>query len=217
MSAELQEKAAILWWKILRQDPNAIFGAEEEKLLKRNWGDQIPQPGYVGPAYIERGLVFVSMNPGGMRGDGLGTTDRTQLEALKQLRDCSRPDVVRTFVHLSRVLEQVMCTWGIFRRFVQPVLECRHLDLTQVAYINLLKWRTQKSTGLGRLYELSWHDHTRDQVELLRPSMVVAIGTDAGKAFRRHYSGGARIHAIPRVIGNNIGAPGRREIERICE
>src|SRR2546425_7770773 len=211
-----QEKVATLWRGILRQDPNAIFGAEARKLLSRNWGDRVPQPGYVGPAYFQGGLAFVSMNPGGMRGDGLGSSDRTQLEALRRLRDCPEGDVVRTFEEVAAVLARVMRTWGIFQKFVQPVLECGRFDLSQVAYLNLLKWRTQKSTGLEALYQLSWQMHTCDQIDLRQPSVVIAVGADAGREFRRLYSGQAVVFAIPRVIGNNIGAPGRHEIERIC-
>ncbi len=208
---------ARLWRSVLQRDPRGIFGAHATRLLNRNWGDQIPQPGYIGPACFEGGLAFISMNPGGMRGDGLGPTDRTQLEALRGLRDCSEGDIDATFDRMRVVLAQAMRTWGIFQKFVQPILECGHLELEQVAYLNLLKWRTQKSTDLVPLYECSWQSHTCEQVALLRPKVVVSIGSDAGKAFRRLYSGGATLFAIPRVIGNNIGAAGRREIDRICK
>ena len=108
-----------------------------------------------------------------------------------------------------------MPTWKIFRNFIAPVLEYAGVDFSRVAYLNLLKWRTKKSSGLARLYDLSWHDHTQDQFGLLQPSLVIAIGSDAGNAFRRHDPSGVHFDAIPRVIGNNIGPEGYAALERI--
>ena len=85
-----------------------------------------------------------------------------------------------------------------------------------MAYVNLLKWRTRASSGLGRLYALSWNHHTREQVELLAPSRVIAIGSDAGHAFKRHYTGAAALDFIPRAIGNNVGPAGRVALGKIA-
>lgn len=107
--------------------------------------------------------------------------------------------------------------WKIHQNFVAPVLRAAGLDFSQVAYVNLLKWRTTVSSGLARLYALSWDHHTRDQLELLAPSRVVAIGTDAGRAFQRHYTAPVDFDFIPRIRGNNIGPEGRAALARIAE
>ena len=60
-----------------------------------------------------------------------------------------------------------MHAWKMIRNFVSPVLDYAHVDFSQVAYVNLLKWRTRKSSGLARLYGLSWQHHTREQIPLL--------------------------------------------------
>lgn len=90
------------------------------------------------------------------------------------------------------------------------------VDFSQVAYINLLKWRTKASSGLARLYALSWQAHTRAQLELLAPSRVVAIGSDAGRAYQRHVDKPVAFDFIPRVIGNNVGPAGRAALARIA-
>ena len=97
------------------------------------------------------------------------------------------------------------------------MLQSAKLDFSEVAYVNLLKWRTTSSKGLNRLYELSWKDHTRDQLELLAPSRVIAIGSNAGRAFRRLYDRPVAFDFIPRVVGNNVGPKGRKALARIAE
>lgn len=207
---------AQIWRKILSADPIEIFGAEAGRLQNRSWGDQLPQPGYVGSAYRPGGLAFISMNPGGGRGDGLGAADLLQYEALRQLRDCPEAEIARRFAALMEVLRRIMPTWTIVQRFVDPILAQTSLDFFSIAYFNLLKWRTSQSNGLSRLYDLSWHHHTAAQIQLLAPSIVIAVGVDAGKAFRRHHTELLYFDVIPRVIGNNIGEPGKEAIRRIC-
>ena len=210
-------KLESLWVRILQSDPVSIFGNDVGMLLDRNWGDRIPQPGYVGRLYSEGGIVFVSMNPGGMRGDGLGETDRIQLGALHELRAARIHEVRDKFLATMRVLETIMPTWTIFRNFVEPILNSAHIELPSVAYVNLLKWRTKKDARMKRLYDASWNAHTREQLLLLDPQLVISIGMSADNALRRLYTGKATVLAIPRVIGNNIGLRGREAIERICQ
>jgi len=135
--------------------------------------------------------------------------------ALQRLRDCNTAQASKSFAGLSGLLHEVMQTWKIYKVFVAPVLEYSGNEFSNTAYLNLLKWRTQKSSGLRTLYKLSWENHTRQQLELLQPSVVVAIGTDAGREFRRYYTNDIQFQAIPRVIGNNIGQPGREALAEI--
>jgi hypothetical protein len=70
--------------------------------------------------------------------------------------------------------------------------------------------------GLARLYALSWDHHTRELLELLAPSRVIAIGRDAGRAFQRHSTACVDFDFIPRAIGNNVGPAGRAALARIA-
>ena len=183
--------------------------------MNRNWADRLPQPGYMGARYRPGGLVFVSMNPGAGPQDGLGADDLRQYAALERLRNCDEGAALAPFDELTHVLADVMPGWKIHRNFVAPVLCAAGVDFSQVAYVNLLKWRTSASSGLARLYELSWQDHTRDQLGLLAPSRVIAIGSDAGRAFQRHATACVDFDFIPRAIGNNVGPAGRAALARI--
>src|SRR3989442_3913173 len=226
MNPDLVRRAALLWRRILLQDPKQIFGSAADRLLNRNWGDRIPQPGYVGRRYDVRGLMFVSMNPGGGPNEGLGPEDLAQYKILQRLRDSPEADEPSAFHELTSVLEHISPTWKIFRILVAPVLDYAQVDFTNVAYLTLLKCRRQKSSGLTRLYGLSWQHHTRDQISLLDPSVVIAIGSDAGRAFLRlspRNTGppagppGCAFHleAVPRVIGDTIGPDSRLALKRI--
>jgi hypothetical protein len=156
------------------------------------------------------------MNPGGGLGVGLGPDDLLQYEVLKRLRDCNDSEVAERFSDLMEVLKKIMLRWKIFRTFVDPILSSTGVQFSSVAYFNLLKWRTTTSSKLNALYDISWKDHTRDQVRLLKPGVVIAVGVDAGNAFRRHHTDALHFDVIPRVIGNNIGEPGKEALQRIC-
>jgi hypothetical protein len=212
----VREEAALLWRRILRADPEVIFGAEASRLINRNWADRLPQPGYMGLRYQPGGLVFVSMNPGAGPQGGLSADDQRQYGALQRLRDADEQAAGAVFDELMQVLAGIMPGWKIHQNFVAPVLRAVGLDFSEVAYVNLLKWRTTASSGLARLYALSWDHHTREQLELLAPSRVVAVGSDAGHAFQRHYTAPVDFDFIPRAIGNNVGPAGRVALARIA-
>jgi hypothetical protein len=217
MEPALRESAARLWRRILNADPAALFGREAVRLLNRNGRDRLPQPGYVGAGYQAGGLVFVSMNPGAGPQNGLSAEDLRQYRALETLRDATDGAASAAFDALTGVLAEVMVTWNIHRNFVVPVLKAAHTDFRQVAYLNLLKWRTAKSSGLHRLYQLGWDDHTCAQFELLAPGRVIAIGSDAGRAFARLHRAPVPLDSIPRAIGNNVGPEGRAALARIAD
>ena len=216
MDDSTRNSLALLWRRILRTDPATLFDTNIGRLQNRSWGDQLPQPGYVGPDYQRGGLAFVSMNPGGGRGVGLSAEDLKQYAVLQLLRDDSDSAAGLHFESLTAVLQEIMPTWTIVQRFVHPILQQTGIPFSAISYFNLLKWRTSESNRLGDMYKRSWQDHTSEQVALLSPSVVIAVGVDAGKAFRRNPVELKKFDVIPRVIGNNIGEPGKEAIRRIC-
>ena len=85
------------------------------------------------------------MNPGGGPSDGLGPGDQAQYKCLRALRKASEADAASAFEELTERLAEWMPGWTIIRNFVQPVLGYAHVEFNQVAYVNLLKWRTRRS------------------------------------------------------------------------
>ena len=43
-------------------------------------------------------------------------------------------------------------SWRIIQTFVTPVIEQAGVGFEEIAYVNLLKWRTDSSRGLRKLY-----------------------------------------------------------------
>lgn len=208
---------ARLWQRILNTDREALFGTQFNRLRNQNLGDAIAQPGYVGERYDQTRIMFVGMNPGVGPQEGLGPENLRQFEALQNLREAEEDNLVAAFIELTNVLTTIMPTWRIFQNFVEPILNCANLDFTEVAYLNLLKWRTERrNKSFNSLYDISWNAHTREQIEVLSPRIVIAIGISAGRAFRRHHVADIHVDEIRRVF-NNVGPSGREAIARICE
>jgi hypothetical protein len=214
----LREPSALLWQKILRTNPSRLFSGHGSRLLRRHAFDCLPQPGYVGSRYRAGGLLFVSMNPGAGSQGGRNPDDLRQYSALQTLRDADGASICAAFDEAMAVLADIMPRWKIYRNFVEPLLGGSGMDFSEVAYINLLKWRTSSSDGLSPLYQLSWKDHTGAQFDLLAPRRVVAIGSDAGRWFELNQPRRSEyFDFIPRVIGNNIGKDGHAAMRRIVD
>lgn len=220
MDSKLRRELIQLWQKILKTEPEKLFGDLNELLQNRNWGDRIPQPGYVGKLYAKGGVVFVGMNPGGGPNDGLSERDIELYRGLENLRESDVRNSAKQFELVNSLLASSIPTYKYARTYVVPVLQGSGMHMTDVAYLNLLKWRTRSKTSvanLNKLYDRSWYDHTGKQIELLAPRLVVAVGSDAGRAFKRHTAEVPTVEVIPRVIGNNIDSRGKEVIKRIVE
>lgn len=215
MNEAFKSELSQIWQQILLTNPKAIFGAEVTKLSNRHYADAIPQPGFVGSNYRRGGLLFVAMNPGG-GADENDPDDHKIYSALQRLRNADAKVRNEAFDEANVVHRLIVPEWKIWANFVSPILRCTGITMQEVAYINLLKWRTQKSSGLERLYGLSWEAHTCRQVEALAPGAVVAIGSDAGRVFDSRYKGNIYIGTIPRAVGNNLRQESHDAIKQVC-
>ena len=215
---DFRSACGALWQRILRSNREDLFGPDAAGFRNRNRheGDRLAQPGYVGRDYAPGGMLFLSMYPGGGPDGGRGPDDRRMYLLLKELRDAGDEDRSPAFENLNAMLAELMARWKMYTKFIAPVLEGTGTSLNAVAFANLLKWRWDGSNGVRSAYRTAWHDHTGEQIELLAPGFVVAVGVDAGRLFQEWYRGPARVEIIPRVIGDNIGQRGRDAIARIC-
>jgi hypothetical protein len=172
---DLRDELAALWQRILRAKPDAIFGASSPCIEDRlDLGDEIPQPGFVGTRYRSGGVLFLGKNPG-KGGAQKSEEDRLQFEALHRLRDANPADLRCLFEDLCELLaRRVMPTWGIVRNYVNPVLSKVGAGLDDVAYLNLLKWRSEATNA--HLFDASWKAHTGEQYSKLNPGFVIALG-----------------------------------------
>lgn len=202
MNPQLKRDLAELWQKILRTDPKSLFGKRHTAIRDYNEDDWIAQPGYVGAQYPIGGLAFVAANPGGQKRDDIGAEDTEQYRLLKRLRSAAPAGRIKAFDELNRDLERSMKNWRIYERYIADLLEGLPINFSHVAFLNLVKWRTAGETLPRPLLEISWHTHTRDQLELLQPSLVISLGKSrAGPFIDEHYDSIRNI-TIPRTRGD---------------
>jgi len=100
-------------------------------------------------------------------------SDRIQLRLLRSLRRSESRGRVERFQELNRHLSNSMpAEWNVCS-IVQNVLNRIGLDFDDIAYLNLVKWRTRGERLRMGLLRRSWRAHTHQQIELLKPSAIV--------------------------------------------
>jgi hypothetical protein len=206
MNEETTRRLASYWQKILRTEPRRVFRAHFSALRSFNEDDWIAQPGYVGSHYKCGGLVFIAANPGGPKSKTLPPSDRQQYKLLQVLRKAKPPQRVRAFKNLNRYLCQSMKRWNIYATYIPDILQQTGIKFSDIAFINLVKRRTVGQKMPRELLELSWHAHSRDQVMLLRPSVIICLGNTAGRFIQRVYG-----TVIPRTIKDGYLSDASRE------
>ncbi len=206
MNKHQRTKLAYEWHRILNTDRKTLFGPAVRLLNNRNYGDRLAQPGFVGPRYQPGGVLFVGMNPGGGPSKGICELDRKQYALLKHLKDAPPAQRVAAFDTLTADQSSIMSQGRLFKNYVLPMLDGTGLDLGSVSYLNILKWRTVPGASLGRLYTLSWQAHTKRQLELLSPRVVIALGASLGNWLAAKLPD---VQTIPRIRGDNISKDGK--------
>jgi hypothetical protein len=198
-------QVALLWQEILRSDhPDMFANAQNDAIDRAHGHDRLPQPGFVGRRYQPGGILLIAQNPGNDPfGKGEGTLDLTQYTPLRRLRDAkNRRETIHASQHLMATLESIMKKWNIIRVVARPLLHALDLDLDDVAYLNLVKFRTRNSNIGSNLYDKSWPS-TSQQITLLDPFDIIALGAKTHKQFTRRYTGNATTHPrIPRGRGD---------------
>ncbi len=173
-----RSELAQLWQAILQTDPSQLFGCGAEILMDRsNVGDDLPQPGFVGPSYRVGGVLFLGNNPGNgpSNPSDLTNLEIRHLQALRDLKAAPPDSLQGSFEALMESLEPIMLEWGLVRNYVRPIISEATLDLDSIAYLNLFKWRSKRKPFTS-MYRQSWQEHTGEQYSVLRPRFVVALG-----------------------------------------
>lgn len=184
---------ARLWQSVLRTDPNRLFGRGADILMDgSNTGDDLPQPGFVGPSYRPGGILFLGNNPGNGPKDPneLNDLEIRHIRALRDLKDATPDSLQGSFEALMESLVPVMSGWGLIQKYVRPILSGSDIDLDSIAYLNLFKWRSRifdwhsSRDTPAHAYRESWREHTGKQYRLLRPTFVIALGIETFDKFK---------------------------------
>ena len=132
----------MLWQKIANNSPPPLLAASGLLHDRAHGYDCLPQPGFVGHRYRQGGLVIFGLNPAA-GGDGLSRDDITQYELLNNLRKASGNEVVEAFKALMNHFTQFMPNWKIIENNgLNSIFREHQISFSDVAYLNLCKWRT---------------------------------------------------------------------------
>jgi len=191
-----------LWHEVANSDHTSVFKQAPQAARKRNAFDKIPQPGFVGPHYRPGGMLFMGKNPGNDPGAELSPPDTAQLRLIDAFIK-SRPEKLRAAFDdlMEGLLHSVMPHWLIVRVLVNPVLDSVSRSLSEVAYLNMVKFHTESTNLPKSLFDQSW-PQTAAQLTLLDPAVIVVLGLSTAKAFFPRYTGQARNYVFPRSNGD---------------
>ena len=143
--------------------------ATDSKLL-RDDGENVPQPGYIGPQYRKARVLLVGQNPGTPK--SLAVQDLPYTSALRALRD--EPTIQR-YKDLSTVLRAFIPQWHVQNNYF-PLAESG-LSLEDIAYCNVVRCRTSGDGTPGELLtKQCLNEHFVRWLNLLNPKVVVFIG-----------------------------------------
>jgi hypothetical protein len=105
---------------------------------------------------------------------------------------------------------------------VKPVLNGLGIGFDQMAYLNVLKWRTIEDKVHQDLYRISLKAHTLDQLSALAPGLIVILGKGLDQAlekvteFQQKFDD--RKIFIPRTNGDRYLKPeGLAAVKMACE
>lgn len=212
--AELAEQ----WHAILRhtETRQEIFGDLADDLIDRAEGtendrDRLPHPGFVGRDCPTQGLLFLGLNPA--NGPYLpGSPEEPHYEHLRSLRDSAPSDRIERFEALMDHDAQWMPHIQLMGIVVQPLLERLNLSFGEIAYLNVLKWRTKRRPRVA-LLRASLEAHTLSQILTLHPRTIAVLGSGLFNRLSRGRVGEAfgtlieRCVCIPRTNGDNWLSP----------
>jgi hypothetical protein len=127
--------------------------------------------------------------------------EEAHLRALRNLQSAGPDSLLASFETLTEDLTRIMSAWDIVRNYVRPIISRADMDLDSIAYLNLLKWRSEGEPTMS-MFRRSWQAHTEDQFRLLRPAFVVAIGKGTADVFASasdsHDTAGIKLNVLER-------------------
>jgi hypothetical protein len=135
--------------------------------------DKVPQFGFVGSKYNEC-LLVIGINPGrGRYDDRRERGDAKQMPALHSF--LRRRDEL-SFIGAMTAYKAVCETWHVWRH-CRPWMTTANLNLENIAYTNLLPYRTESKAKYSALVaKKSLDEYVIPLVTELKPKIVVALG-----------------------------------------
>lgn len=148
--------------------------------LLRDGGENVPQPGYIGPRYRKSRVLLVGQNPAAPKSLAAPEKDLLYTAALRAL--CDEPTMQR-YKELNILLKNFIPDWPIHGDYFP--LDESGLSLEDISYFNLVRCRTLSNTTPNDNLARNCIDaHFVRWLDRLAPKVVVFVGKWAWKQGR---------------------------------
>jgi hypothetical protein len=138
-------------------------------------------PGWVGKSWQpDGGTLLMAINPGG-GGDAyrLNSTDERLYGLFRAFKAAPPDERGEALTELSNAWIGIQKTHNIYR-LVQPILEALDTGSEDMAFLNVLPFRTRGDAPAGSaVLRRAWDVATSHQVAALRPRRIIALGRKA--------------------------------------
>lgn len=161
--------------------------------------------GYVGATYSEgRGLLFLAINPGG-GGDTYKTRtaeDEIFYPLLVNLKTASSELACENFERINEAFATIVKGWNLWR-ILGPTLEASGRDLSEIAYMNVVPYRTrQDKMPSVSARRGAWARIVLPTIARLRPRAIITLGKKAGSVVDSLLTEEIEHYCVPRTIGD---------------
>ena len=207
--------------RCVRIEREAIFGPDDaEKRLPKFLHEDASTmfAGYVGPRYVPgEGIVLVAINPGG-GGDKYSRRtpeDERFYPLLQKFKTADRSNAQKAFEDINDCFKGMVQRWNIWR-IIEPTMDAAGMSLEQVAYVNLVPYRTRKNNMPPVLARKNAFERIVEPMfGILDPKAIVALGKKVGTIPQLRQST-APVYCVQRTNGDRwVCDNARSEIEKI--
>ena len=206
MSMANRQRIAEFLHQCVQIEREAIFGpSDPEKWRPKHLKEDASTmfAGYVGPEYVP-GKSIVAINPGG-GGDSYSRRtpeDERLYPLLHQFKTAKPADARKTFEDINDCFKEMVQRWNI-QRIIKPTLDAAGMSLEQVAYVNLVPYRTKCDKMPPALARRNAFERIVEPMfEMLDPKAIVALGKKAG-SIQKLWRSAAHAYCVQRTRGDS--------------
>lgn len=215
-----RSSVALLWAELVQIQRDQIFDFPGQHMPAVQQEDAaVLAPGLVGPTYEIGGAMILGGNPGGgTDAYTVCTPEDVQLYGSFRSLQAARSDAdkIRAFEEMTRVWLEVQATHRVSLP-VEATLRALGAGLPDVVFHNCVPFRTRNNVAptVGtrrRAFELV----LQPQLDLLKPGILISLGSVAGDTLRRFFSGDAHRFHVRRTNGDRyLHEEAVRELDRL--
>ena len=205
---QFREALAIHFHDIVQISRDEIFGISDVKCAPINLPIDTGTmfAGYVGRLYEPgKGLLLLAINPGG---GGDKYTKRTPEDEiffplLIDFKFTKGTGVQKAFERVNESFVPIVKRWNLWR-ILEPTLEAAGKTIEDVAYMNVVPYRTRGDTmPPTTARNTAWRLVVEPTLSILNPEAVITLGKKAGGVVEKLYAGDRHLYCVPRTIGDS--------------